>query len=164
MRLILTIFIVLALISIASADIGPSPDAPDITIRFEEGNSTYFAITDLAYHCSVESTNRTSPVDDREINMSCVAGLCKNDNWFYKLNPCYYSSGYFSYLYNGKTINTEVENFSDSRTYDYTVDVASGKYTSKVALPGEAYDVCCAPSFIVAGILGLAFVMRKHNG
>jgi hypothetical protein len=163
MRVLVLILASLFLFSASSADIGPSPEAPKITIRFEEQGATYFDITNLTYHCSEAETGRSSPVDDREINMSCIAGLCKNDMWFYKLNPCFHSSGHFSYEYNGLRIMTEVEDFSDKRTYDYTVDVESGQFTSKYAFPEEPFGTC-GPTFMLAGMLGIAFVLGRRDG
>lgn len=163
MRAIIVFFGVLLLLPLVNADVGPGPDAPEITIRFEKTNATYFGIQSLVYHCNETDTGRASPVDTRKINMTCKEGVCTNDLWFYKLNPCFYSSGYFSYAYKGKTMKTEWMNFTDSRAFDYTIDVGSGEITSSIAIPKEMYDICCAPSFILPVFLGLAFLMGGRN-
>jgi hypothetical protein len=164
MKFASVLLIGLFLISVASADIGPSPDAPDITIRFELDNAKYFRINKVIYHCQGTTNESSNPVETGTIELSCVDEVCINNNWYYKLNPCFYSSGYLSYEYEGKTMQTGWLNFTDSRTYDYGVDVETGEFTSQVAVPKEMYDFCCAPSFILPLFLGLVFFMGRRNG
>jgi len=162
MRMIIFVVAFLFVVSLASADVGPGPEKPDIIIRLTKNDSLYGGISSITYHCNGSLSPATGAVEMGTINLSCTNGICKNDNWYYKFNPCFYSSGYFSYEYDGKAYQTEWLNLSDSRKYDYKVDVETGAFTSQIAVPKWVYDICFGSALILPlAVLG-AFATGRN--
>ncbi len=129
---IISLILLVTLISVSFADVGPSPPAPDVLIHMEKDGTAETSIVTLTYYC-MGSTNASAQgaVSQRVSEFACTNGTCTPNGWFYKFNPCYdFPSGYFSYDYNG--INVSSASFSNSEKhgkYEMTIDAPSGKIT-----------------------------------
>ena len=121
------------LFSFALADVGPSPPKPEITVTFLINGSTYAGPVELAYVCA-EQGSGSSPVDTRETAFTCENGVCRNEMWFYKFNPCYYpKSGYFRYSFAGGANHTTLTAFAFDAAGTYTVELNVDSGTGKTA-------------------------------
>ena len=148
----------LFLFTLAHADIGPGPSKPEITIWMQEDGATHTEIDQITYHCNGTDNRGTGSVEISAIDLACVKGACRNDNWYYKFNPCFYSSGYFSYNVSGEEKKSEWIGFPDAKKYEFALDVVTGKF--KAIEPEPA----CLGGFILPGLLvGMicAFLVRR---
>jgi hypothetical protein len=146
------------LISFTYADVGPGPTKPDITIWMQENGSTHTEIDQITYHCNGTDNRGTGAVEISAIDFTCVKGACKNNNWYYKFNPCFYSSGYIGYTVNGESKKSEWIDFSEAKQYTYNLDVVTGKFMAIEPEPA------CLGGFILPGLLVgavCAFRVRK---
>jgi len=128
LKFIILAMALLIVFSFAHADIGPGPSKPDITIWMQEDGATHTEIDQITYHCNGTDNRGTGSVEISAIDLSCVKGACRNDNWYYKFNPCFYSSGYIGYLVNGESKKSEWVDFSQAKKYDLVLDVNTGKF------------------------------------
>ena len=93
MRLLL--FLLALMVSLSFADIGPGPDAPAITVTFTKGGEVYTAPISAVWHCNapvIGNDTESGAVGQRNVDLSCQMGVCKNQYWYYKLNPCFDAS------------------------------------------------------------------------
>jgi hypothetical protein len=151
MRLSLLFLISMFLFSLASADVGPSPASPDIDVQLQINGIDYSGINQVTYHCEGSNDTDIGAVDQRLVNISCNSqGECKNSNWFYKLNPCYYSSGFFSYEFDNGIMQTQMMDFTKAGKYDVFIEVDSGYSVLAYKPPGISDDLdgFCAIGFI----------------
>jgi hypothetical protein len=130
MRYMLFAVVALVLASFLFADVGPAPPKPNIEVGFVKDGSPYSGPVTLIYHCN-EADESSSPVGQREVTFSCNKGTCRNDEWFYKFNPCYYpKDGYFKYkIGEGEFKQSANKNFNESGTYSTTIDADKGDFT-----------------------------------
>ncbi|MBS3067389.1 hypothetical protein J4450_01695 [Candidatus Micrarchaeota archaeon] len=147
--------------SIFFSDAGPSLPAPEIEVKFIKEAQDYVGDIELAYHCTAElgqDRNRISV--QRDVNMSCSAGICKNDNWFYKFNPCY-SKESGNFLYKVGNSNFKMANgdfvFEEGRIYKISIDIDR----NKAELISSSY--CCFPLFLFLFISILTFKAGKQK-
>lgn len=154
------LFILMILAFSLFADAGPSPAKPDITVTFIKGEDTFgvdASDTNLTFVCQ-EPNGQDSPVDKHEVAFECATN-CKNTQWFYKLNPCYYpKAGYFRYIkQDGTQMQTQELSFNESRTYDVKIAIDSG------AVKVESQPSLCPFSLLVllAGLGAAAFAVKK---
>ena len=163
MRLSVFIIFSMFLFSFASADVGPSPASAEINVQLQINGISYGGISQITYHCGGSNDTSMGAVDQKQINLSCnSAGVCTNSNWFYKLNPCFYSSGFFSYEHENKTMQTEMMNFTKPGTYDGFIEVDSGNSAMSYKQPGISDDLdgfCLVgfvfPALVVAALYGI---------
>ncbi|MFA5076926.1 MAG: hypothetical protein WC488_00690 [Candidatus Micrarchaeia archaeon] len=141
----LALLALLLLGTVLFADAGPSPPKPQITVNIEKAGAPYAGALDMVFVCAAEGASN-SPVGEREINMTCSSGRCTNDDWFYKLNPCYYPDiGYFIYRLPGESnysLPKTVFSFNESMVYEVKLDVETGN--SSVAAKGAACPLSLA--------------------
>lgn len=150
MRSMLIFLISLSLFSFVWADIGPSPTSPSITV-FLNGSSAS-QIKEIVYNCNVSKRDSsTNIMDIRTVKFNCTNNVCQNTNWFYKLNPCFSSAGFFSYNINGKTMKTKQMNFSSGKRYDIYLNTDSGK--THIQRPGTSSTLCMIV-FVIPILLG----------
>jgi hypothetical protein len=147
LHLVLVAMLFLAALPLAFADVGPSPQAPRVTIHLVKNNAPLTTVSEITYHClGSTGENASSPVAPAPMKLECAAGECTNENgWYYKFNPCFaFPGGYISYdLGQGEA---RTSNFTISQTqqsYDMTIDVESGSITSTTPPSG------CLPAFLL---------------
>ncbi|MBU0532047.1 hypothetical protein KKB44_00990 [Candidatus Micrarchaeota archaeon] len=129
--------IFLLLGTLVFADIGPSPSQPPLTVIFTQNSQVYDGPITLLYHCSLPVLpNSGGPMSDREVNMSCSQGVCTNDFWFYKFNPCFDNGeGYFSYQTSNQQFrSTNPISFNDSGAL-VTIDIDDAYATTSPQEP-----------------------------
>ncbi len=154
-------FIILFLfLSLSFADAGPSLPTPEVEVKFMKNGQDYTGGIELVYHCTTELKEGNRAMDLRDANMSCSAGVCKNDDWFYKFNPCYSGeSGYFLY----KTDNSNFKRaagdfvFEEGRIYKMSIDIDS----NKAEVVSSAF--CCFPIFLFLSVGVLIFNTRGRE-
>ena len=142
------IFLILIL-GIVFADIGPSPTAPSIEVILSENTDIL-----LTYVCTVPSEGYDeSPMGQREVIFSCSDGKCYNDDWFYKLNPCFDGEGYFTYKFNGEIKTTNTKTFETGYVYTMNLELSTGEFE----LGGEKHNdavTCSLPIILLFSFLG----------
>ncbi|MBN2478330.1 hypothetical protein JXB01_03510 [Candidatus Micrarchaeota archaeon] len=127
--------ILLFVIPLLFADIGPSPPSPEISVLLELEGNPFTEDIPLEYHCSQNHEVSGSIIGQRTVPFSCSEGACTSEGWFYKLNPCFEdNAGYFTYIYNNKTYTTEPFGVSSGGVYEFTIDVSTGSFTKKSSL------------------------------
>jgi hypothetical protein len=91
----------------------------------------------------------------REVTLACQMGTCTNQNWFYKLNPCFDADrGYIKYKLANETSFQKTNNLSLSGVKGkLTVDVDSGSTSKDPELNGS-----CFPSLILLSLLGFLMI------
>ncbi|MBU0590606.1 hypothetical protein KKF81_00560 [Candidatus Micrarchaeota archaeon] len=121
------LILILLVCSLAFADVGPSPDPPQLIVTFTKSNLTYDGPVELIYHCNLLSDD-SSPIGEREVELSCNAGLCTNPEWFYKLNPCFdHGGGQFLYKESGSVYSeTTIVSF-DNRGARFEINLDTGE-------------------------------------
>jgi hypothetical protein len=147
MRIIIFAVALLFAVSLAFADIGPGPSKPGITIWMQENGATHTEIDEITYHCNGTDNQGNGSVEISTLNIPCVKGACRNSDWYYKFNPCFYSSGYFSYNLSGQEKKSEWIDFLDSKKYEYSLDMSTGKFKEIEQEPA------CLGGFILPGLL-----------
>jgi len=138
MKIVLAVSLVLLVfgVGVIFADIGPGPATPDITIRFMDNGTPYEGEISAIFHCSEPAISGSSPLADRDIELVCDKGVCHNDNWFYKFNPCFYpKTGRVMYGVGGDAIiPSEGMAFTEGKAYEVKVDVGTGKVSQDSGL------------------------------
>ncbi|MBI5228242.1 hypothetical protein HY988_06645 [Candidatus Micrarchaeota archaeon] len=84
----LALLLVLLMASFVFADVGPPPPEPNIKVIFLKDQDYYQGNISLSYVCTLAPG--PGPTGEREVNFTCSKGVCTNDYWYYKFNPCYY--------------------------------------------------------------------------
>lgn len=150
-------FLVLCLVALSFADVGPPQTPPSVTVHMVQNGLPETSITNITYHCLGVENEGASPVDPSPTRLDCSNGTCTNDNWYYKFNPCFmFPTGYFSYEFGGKRIKTENVSFDrEYSAYDITIDAPTGWITGKTG-PGG----CSLASLGLAAVLLAAFIRR----
>ncbi len=161
LRVLLVALFLPALASVAFADVAPAPDHPDIYVYLDKGGIPYGAISSITYHCEGSNSTDTGSVSQKLINLTCISGVCNNDLWFYKFNPCYLSSGFFSYDYNGVRKETRMLDLNGTGTYTINVEVETGStqvhYNNPPPGPPEPNPFYgCLPFFLLPLLLAAA--------
>ena len=159
------LFCFLMLASVVHADVGPSPASPEINIQLQVNGIGYDGIDWITYHCEGSNDTGMGAVDQKLVNITCVSGVCKNTNWFYKLNPCFYSSGFFSYGLDNKTIQTEMMDFTKPGKYDGFIEIESGDSAMTYKQPGVSDDLdgFCLVGFVFPVLVVVALGMRHDQ-
>ncbi|MFH1221724.1 MAG: hypothetical protein V1492_01430 [Candidatus Micrarchaeota archaeon] len=152
----ITILVLLILVaSVAFADVGPAPEKPEITVTFLKGEKSYISEISLVYHC-LAPNEAASPVGDRNATFSCSKGVCKNSQWYYKFNPCFYpEDGYFIYTVGG--VENRVNGsgrFNATGEYNVIVNMDNNEITSTT-------HVNCGPSLVLLAAIGVFAFLRK---
>lgn len=97
----LPLLVLAFMLSVSFADIGPGPDAPDITVTFTKGGEAFTAPLSVVWRCNEPvygNDTEEGAVGQRNVELACQMGVCTNENWYYKLNPCFDASdGYLLY-------------------------------------------------------------------
>ncbi|MEM3364237.1 MAG: hypothetical protein QXS93_01875 [Candidatus Micrarchaeia archaeon] len=133
MKKALTVAVVaLAILGIVFADIGPSPQAPEISVSLLKGGVSYSGEAVVEFVCLDAGPADDSPVGERVIQLRCNKGSCTNEMWFYKLNPCYTpGKGKFRYKLEGwdEYKETGLFDFSKPGKYIIMLDAETGNYS-----------------------------------
>ncbi len=143
--------------TISFADVGPSPDPPSLVVTFTKNNQIYDGEINLNYVCNIAPTNDGSPVGEREVVFSCTAGLCTNEYWFYKFNPCFDSGdGYFKYQEAGKEYaQTEDISFGNNGAR-FEINLDTGEIKQFPNDNGPDNLTCCGtPALILLLLIGI---------
>lgn len=146
--------------SLVFADVGPSPSAPDITVTFTRGGEAYTGPITLTYHCyaDVIGDDTGSPMADREVEFSCASGVCTNEQWFYKLNPCFFpDSGYFEYGIEGTYYVTAGDISFGESAYNIVINADTGE----TATTTSAISTDCWPIFVIMIVAGFVLLVRN---
>lgn len=162
MKELTCLFGIVLLASFVFADLGPAPPSPDVTVKIIQNGEQYTGPMELVYHCNepARTNGSNNIIEKRDIEFACSKGICKNDAWLYKFNPCFYpKSGYFRYSINkneyavaNKTLAGEV-GFKDGGTYKITMDLDKGVQNVESSAP-------CLPFF---GFFGLLIALFARN-
>lgn len=140
---------VLLLASPLFADIGPAPQKPEIVISLVRNSQPYKGAVKVTYLCSEqEGRGSHSPVAPYDLELSCIEGRCTNENWYYKLNPCYYSKGSFLVETPDGLLTTKEMDFSAGKRYSLTIDVENNAVWESPGL--------CAGFAVLALLVALA--------
>lgn len=133
------------------ADVGPISGYTSITVTFTKDSQAYTGPVSVIYHCQdPEVSPGEGPVDTVEVELSCSSGVCRNDNWFNRLNPCYDSKRGFlkyktpddpAYLSTGLV-------YPEGSSAAFNIDLDSSEVTEHGGVDGLA----CAPSFLFAAL------------
>lgn len=162
-RLVICLVAVLALAATCFADAGPGPTQPDITVRFTKNGAPYTGEARAIFHCGEAPLEGTSPMAPREMELACSDGICKNDRWFYKFNPCFYAkSGSINYVLGGGDAFQTTDDgigFPEGKAYEITIESEDGRYKAN-----ESAKLC--PLAILGfGVLGFGvFFGRRLRG
>jgi hypothetical protein len=149
---------------VAFADIGPSPANPDITVTFTKGGEVFTAPLSVVWRCNEPlygDDNENSSMGQRNVALACQMGVCTNENWYYKLNPCFDASdGYLLYKEatestHRKTGSISFEEGGGSMTVDLDTDKVSGPSPVK---PGAEL---CIPALILLSSVCLIFMRSE---
>ncbi len=153
-----TVFLLLLLFGVLFADIGPSPEPPQVSIQLTEAGNPYSGSISISYVCSVPNENSdTGPMGQRAIELSCSNGICTNEGWFYKLNPCFSGSqGYFSYEWKEDNMSTDDFALQSSNEYGFELELSDASLASRPPKKKEA-GFCLAPGLLAIFLLGLVF-------
>ncbi|MCX8199992.1 MAG: hypothetical protein N3G76_00820 [Candidatus Micrarchaeota archaeon] len=130
----LTIIMAALVMGIVFADVGPTAPRPQITVSLVKGGNPYTGSAEVEFVCLEEGPESDSPVGKRVARLACNKGICTNEDWFYKLNPCYApGQGKFRYkLGEWETYKeTGLFDFSRPGQYKVAVDVDTGIYTQE---------------------------------
>ncbi len=150
LHLVLVAVLFLAALPLAFADVGPSPQAPKVTVHLVKNNAPVTTVSEIIYHClgSTEE-NASSPVAPAPIKLECTAGTCTNEGgWYYKFNPCFsFPGGYISYDLGQGEVKTRDFSFNQTyQNYDMTIDAESGNITSTSSFTPPSG---CLPAFLL---------------
>jgi len=157
--------LILALLALplCYADVGPSPDPPDVVVHLVSDGAPASGVSEITYHCM--GTNVTEPSNAVEPYMmawSCSGGTCTNEGAaYYKFNPCFnFPGGYFSYEFDGKEVRSEDFDVGGcSSSCVITIDAASGQVES---VRVSEIPSLCPPGLLLPLLLGAAlFLSRK---
>jgi len=157
MRNTLVMLALCAIFAATFADIGPGPEKPAISVYLKQNNTPYAGLSSITFVCTepIVGNNTELPIGDRTRDLACSGGTCTNEAWFYKFNPCFYGTGYFTFKSpkTGQDVKTEDMNFSKAGDYTVEVDVDTGK-------KGMSGQTSCTTSAIIAlallSVLGFA--------
>jgi len=143
------IFLLLVLCAVAFADVGPGPAKPDITVTFTKGGVPYGTDATLVFHC-LENVSGEGAVGEDEITFTCSAGVCRDDYWFYKFNPCFNANrGYFTYALEGDALKNSSEFAFTETGRDIVINADDGAVSKGQNL------FLCPGSFILLALLSL---------
>ncbi|GEM_PF-1513090 len=157
--------LVFLMFGLAHADVGPSPNAPEIGIHILENGEEYMGDVEMTYVCSTEPPPDVEPDDELfgiYMPLECDAGLCTNTYWFYKLNDCFYSEGVFEMNANGENVTSREVDLTQAGMYEYSFDVGTGEFevVSEEPRP-DTGAYCCLPGLMLA-LLPLAVFIRTR--
>ena len=157
MRMIIFVVVLLFVVSLASADVGPGPTAPEITVVLQGDVNDIHNITHITYHCEGTNSTGSGAVEPSVRDFACNESRCTASGWYYKFNPCFYSSGYFSYDIGGVEKQSSWLNFTEGRQYFVVLNTTTGQ--AGVAPSG------CLGTVLIFSILGIAcFFARRNSG
>ena len=149
----------LMMMSLAFADVGPSPPAPVVVVHLVKNGQPDTSISQIYYICDAISEPSDSPVGKNSVALPCVSGTCANDGeWFYKLNPCYdFPGGSLAYdVGGGALISAPVAVLSKGSYHEITFD------TSVLTTETKTSDgFPCMPAVLLPAILG-ALLLKKE--
>jgi len=157
MRMIIFVVAFLFVVSLASADVGPGPTAPEITVVLQGDVNDIHNITHITYHCEGTNSTGSGAVEPSVRDFTCKNITCTTSGWYYKFNPCFYSSGYFSYELDGVERQSTWLNFTEGRQYSVVINTDTGE--ARTTPSG------CLGTALIMGILGIAgFIARRNSG
>ena len=160
-KLLLAVIMIFAFMGIAFADVGPPPPGPEISLSLFKNGALYADDATVEFVCLDLIPASDSPVGERVVNLTCVKGICTNDQWFYKFNPCYKpASGKFRYKLNDWTEykETGLFDFSQPGKYNIILDVDKGT-SSNTWVNGN-----CSGIIALAGVAGLLAIAKRSLG
>ncbi len=157
MRQACFLLVCILFVSLAFADVGPPPSHATVLVYMQKNGAPYTSMDSITYHCDGSNSTDNGSVTQKLINLSCTAGVCDNSNWFYKFNPCYLSSGFFSYEYEGRMMETGTVDLTDTGTHSITVDVETGNMQDQHNPPGPG----CLPAFLLPVLAFSVIATRK---
>lgn len=140
------------------ADIGPSPEAPRISVTFMEDGQPYKGEIIALYRCWDVLPSDEGPLGQTDVQLSCDAGVCTNTQWFYKFNPCYFpSNGEIIFqLPDREPMKAEGElGFPEPRGYAVSVDIGKGQAWVQGPAAEGAEDSAAACPLGMALLAGL---------
>jgi len=153
------IFLIALLLAIplASADVGPGPAVPSIEVNFEKDSQPYTGPLTVIYVCNEPLADPTDsgPMGQREVTLACQMGSCTNENWCYKLSPCFDATdGYIKFKQANETDYTTTKNVSfGSKGGTLRVDLDTGN--TSTMFPADAG---CAPAALLLSLLGFLLI------
>ena len=158
MKTKLLLSILLCFSSLIFADIGPAPSGPEIHVNLTEDGQPVSGSIQMWFVCSEAPFDDGGPLADRVIKLACSQSVCRNDVWFYKLNPCFFGDGSFVYSINGGGNKTSQEfSFLDGHRYD--VGVEAGVGTGSITKTEKPESLCWLPFALLA--VAVLFSWRK---
>ena len=159
MKKFVILFLALSISSVAFADMGPGPADPQIEVGFIKNNQPYTSDISLVYQCNVPLRG-AGPIATRTFDFTCSKGICKNDGWFYKFNPCFSSNGSLRYmlpLQNSFTNFTETLEFREGGGYKLIMNLDKNSLSS-----ASTFTPLCPFSFVLLGLIPI-FLVKKWN-
>jgi hypothetical protein len=158
------VFLMLAACPLAFADIGPGPETPEITVTFTKDGDVYTGPLSVMWRCNepaIGNDTESGAVGQRIVHLSCQMGVCTNENWFYKFNPCFGADdGHIRY----KT--ADQADYSSTGTLSFgpyggslTIDIDTGQVSDVEDMEPEPEPDGCLPALLLP-LLG-GFVMLR---
>lgn len=164
MKRIIFLFLIFGLVfTHPIKDIGPSPEAPDITVDLMVDGNPYSGYFELNYFCTTPTSGEggDSTMDERSIGFACTEGTCMNVYWFYKLNPCFSgASGYFTYEFQGEEMNSDPINFESEETYKLYLDLPTGELSEQSSEDEDQEDEAKLCPFLIFLSLPLLAIIK----
>jgi len=159
-KLVIALVAVLTLAAICFADAGPGPPQPEITVKFTKNGAPYTEEARAIFHCGEVPLEGTSPMAPRDMELTCSDGICKNERWFYKFNPCFYAkNGSIKYILGGgDAFQTTDENigFPEGKAYEITIGSENGGYQTNESAK------LCPLSILGFGVLGFGIILGRR--
>lgn len=150
----------LLLLGLVFSDIGPAPLKPSITLHFLLFGKPYTGPISVVYFCGNSTTkeNHTNIVEQTMVNFTCNKGVCTNEEWFYKLNPCFYpKKGYFEIRMGDSDAIIKVEQkkpIEKGGCYVFTIDL------NRQSIIEDKY--CIFSSFLISVVILLFIYFVRH--
>lgn len=153
------LLLMLLLLGLVFSDIGPAPAKPSITLHFLLFGKEYTGPISVVYFCgnSTREESSANPVEQTMVNFTCHKGVCTNEDWFYKLNPCFYpKSGHFEIRMGDSDAIIRVDQkkpIDKGGSYEFTIDLNEQSI--------KEYKYCAFSSLLILATI-LLFVYRRY--
>ena len=153
----------LALISSISFADSPPPRPSHVTVYLVSNGVNETGIGQIVYHCTPLVYTDAYANEGENISLACTAGTCTNTPYYMASECAYFTSGYFTYAYQGQNRSRETFNATKAyqQYYEYRLDVQTGKITPISASNGNDNSICGTAFLMLAVVLGFFISNRE---